>query len=288
MTAPEFHLFLPQMRMTPDVIAERAVAAEAAGFQGFALMDHVWAPMAEQQPAHEAMITAAWVAARTSTITVNHLVLCDSVRHPVQLAKEAITLDHASGGRFELGIGWGSVPTELDAIGVGAKPRERVARLRESLQILRAAFAGEALDHDGAHFTVHGAPLAPAPLGRLPILIGGAGPRTLELAEFADWWNLPIYALDRLEEIRDRVGTPMSTQQMVALVRSDQDRAEVEAITEKRFRQMGVVVGDAGELVDHYGALHERGVDRFYVWMTDFGDPATLAEFGANVIAPLS
>jgi alkanesulfonate monooxygenase SsuD/methylene tetrahydromethanopterin reductase-like flavin-dependent oxidoreductase (luciferase family) len=287
MAAPEFHLFLPQMRMTPDVLADRAVAAEAAGFQGFALMDHVWAPMAEQQPAHEAMITAAWIAARTSSITVNHLVLCDSVRHPVHLAKEAITLDHASGGRFELGIGWGSVPTELDAIGIGAKPRARVARLRESLQLLRAAFAGEAFDHDGEHFTVHGPALAPPPLGRIPILIGGAGPRTLELAEFADWWNLPIYALDRLEEIRSKVGVPMSTQQMVALVRSGQDRGEVEALTARRFGTMGPVVGSSAELLDHYGALHERGVDRFYVWMTDFGDPVTLAEFGDQVIAPL-
>jgi len=284
---PEFHLFLPQMRMTPDVVAERALAAEAAGFTGVALMDHLWAPMAEDQPTYEALVTATWIAARTSTLTVGHLVLCDAFRHPAQLAKEAITLDHASGGRFELGIGWGSVPTELDATGLGGPPSRRVARLRESLLLLRQAFAGEPLDLDGEHVVVHGPPLSPPPLGRLPVVIGGAGPKTLELAEFADWWNLPIYALDRLEEVRDLVGVPLSTQQMAALVRSDQDRAEVEATTTRRFGAMEPVIGGAAELVDHYGRLVERGVQRFYVWSADFGDPATLAEFGADVIAPL-
>jgi alkanesulfonate monooxygenase SsuD/methylene tetrahydromethanopterin reductase-like flavin-dependent oxidoreductase (luciferase family) len=283
----EFHLFLPQMRMTPDVMADRAVAAEAAGFTGIALMDHLWAPMAEQQPTYEALVTATWIAARTSTLTVGHLVLCDAFRHPVQLAKEAITLDHASGGRFELGIGWGSVPTELDATGLGGPPSRRVARLRETLELLRQAFTGAPLDIDGTYATVHGPPLAPPPLGRLPIVIGGAGPKTLALAEFADWWNLPIYALDRLEEVRDLVGVPLSTQQMVALVRSDQDRSEVEATTERRFGAMHPVVGSAAELVDHYGRLIERGVQRFYVWSADFGDPATLAEFGTGVIDPL-
>ena len=283
----EFHLFLPQMRLTPDAMAERAVAAEVAGFTGIALMDHLWAPLAEDQPTYEALVTATWIAARTTTLTIGHLVLCDAFRHPVQLAKEAITLDHASGGRFELGIGWGSVPTELDATGIGAPPTQRVARLRETLEVLRQAFAGAPLDLDGTHINVHGPPLQPPPLGRLPIVIGGAGPKTLGLAEFADWWNLPIYALHRLEEVRDLVGVPLSTQQMVALVRPDQDRAEVEGTATRRFGNMTPVVGSASELVDHYGPLIERGVRRFYVWMADFGDPATLAEFGSEVIAPL-
>lgn len=280
----EFHLFLPQMRMTPEVLATRAQAAEAAGFTGIALMDHLWAPFAEQQPAYEAMVTATFLAARTTTLRIGHLVLCDSFRHPVQLAKEAVTLDHVSGGRFELGIGWGSVPTELDATGIGAPARARVARLRESLELLRAAFAGRPLDHEGEHFTVHAAPLAPVPLDRIPIVIGGAGPRTLELAEFADWWNVPIYALHKVDRIRTRVGVPVSTQQMVALVRPDQDRAEVEALVQKRFPGHGTVVGDADELAGHYRAQVEQGVGRFYVWFADFADPATLEHFGAAVI----
>jgi len=285
--APEFHLFLPQLRITPDEAAGRAVAAEAAGFDGIALMDHIWAPMAEQQPMHEALVTATWIAARTSSLTVGHLVLCDAFRHPVQLAKEAITLDHASGGRFELGIGWGSVATELDAMGIGASPSERVGRLRETLTILRQAFAGESLDVRGAYHSIQGSPLQPAPLGRMPIVIGGAGPKTMALAEFADWWNVPLYAIDRIDEIRDAVGVPLSTQHVVALVRTDQVRADVEASATRRFETMSPVVGRADELVDYFAAMIERGVDRFYVWFADFADPATLAAFGTDVIAPL-
>ncbi|MEY2468255.1 MAG: hypothetical protein QOF21_953 [Actinomycetota bacterium] len=285
--APEFHLFLPQLRTSPDQLAARAVNAEAAGFDGIALIDHIWAPMAEHQPMHEALVTATWIAARTSALRVGHLVLCDAFRHPVQLAKEAITLDHASGGRFELGIGWGSVASELNAIGIGASPTDRVGRLRETLTVLRQSFTGAALELDGTHFTVNGPPLQPPPLGRLPIVIGGAGPRTMALAEFADWWNVPLYALDRVDEIRHTVGVPLSTQHVVALVRADQNRADVEASATRRFAAMSPLVANAAELVDYFGGLGARGVDRFYVWFADLADPATLAAFGSGVIAPL-
>src|SRR5260370_661781 len=60
----EFHLFLPQLRMTMDAIVERARAAEAAGFNGVAFMDHLAPPAAEGHPMFEAMETASWVATR--------------------------------------------------------------------------------------------------------------------------------------------------------------------------------------------------------------------------------
>ena len=288
MLTAEFHVFLPQIRLSPKEIAERAVSAEAAGFTGIALMDHVWAPLAEYQPAYEAIVTATWIAARTNRLKVGHLVLCDALRHPAVLAKQAVTLDHASGGRFELGLGWGSVPAELDAIGVGDTPQGRVARLGESLEILRQALAGEPLEFSGKYLAVRGPPLQPLPLDRIPILIGGAGPRTLDLAGFADWWNLPTYALDRLEHVRDKVGVPLSIQEMIVLLHPDDDLAEVTATATRRFGAMSPVIGTASELVEHYASLIERGVGRFYVWFSDFARASTLAQFGADVIGPLS
>jgi len=94
--APEFWLYLPQMRLTMDQMAERARAAETAGFAGMAGMDHLAPPLAEQQPMFEAMVTNTWLAGCTSTLKVGSLVLCDSFRHPAMLAREAVTLDHAS------------------------------------------------------------------------------------------------------------------------------------------------------------------------------------------------
>ena len=203
-----FHLFLPQMRMPLDTIVERAQAAEAAGFEGIALMDHLAPPLAAQHDMWEAMTAATWLLARTESLVVGHLVLCDPLRHPAVLARQATTLDHASGGRYELGIGWGSVPDELDTFGVGAAPpRERVARLGESLDVIRALWTGEPVTYDGRFFRLRDAQQRPAPTRPIPIVVGGVGTRTLELVRaHADWWNVPIQSLDRLDERRDRVG----------------------------------------------------------------------------------
>src|SRR5438105_2744146 len=148
--AVEFHLFLPQLRMTMDSIVERAQAAESAGFDGIAFMDHLAPPAAEGHPMFEAMTTASWVAAHTSRLDVGHLVLCDAFRHPAVLARQVVALDHVSGGRFELGIGSGSVPRELTRFGVDVEGR-RVERLGETLEVLKLLWSGEPVDYDG-HF----------------------------------------------------------------------------------------------------------------------------------------
>jgi alkanesulfonate monooxygenase SsuD/methylene tetrahydromethanopterin reductase-like flavin-dependent oxidoreductase (luciferase family) len=263
------------MRMSLDAIVERAQAAENAGFDGIALMDHLAPPLATDQPMYEAMTLAMWLAAHTDRLTIGHLVLCDALRHPAMLAKEAITIDHASGGRFELGIGWGSVPQELVDFDVTTDgPRARVARLRRSLETIRALWAGGQ---------------QPTPLDRIPIVIGGVGARTLELvAEHADWWNLPIHALDRLEELRPSAGPArLSVQQMVAFVPSEADRSRVTELAQRRFGGMGggLVIGQADELVEHFTHAARRGVERVYTWFADFADPETLAAFGEQVVA---
>jgi alkanesulfonate monooxygenase SsuD/methylene tetrahydromethanopterin reductase-like flavin-dependent oxidoreductase (luciferase family) len=287
----EFHLFLPQMRMTMGQIVERCRAAEAAGFVGMAGMDHLAPPMAEDQPMYEAMVTNAWVAAHTEKLTVGSLVLCDSFRHPAMLAREAVSIDHASGGRFELGIGWGSVPTEFDVYGIGStEPRARVQRLKETLEILRALWAGESLDYDGEFFHLRKARQEPAPTRRIPITIGGVGPKTLKLvADHADWWNLHTGALHRVQELRDQVGSArVSIQQMVSFIPSEAERAEITELATKRFGRNGPVIGNANELIDHYGRTREQGVERVYAWFTDFAKPETLAAFGETVIAQLA
>ena len=289
----QFHLFLPQMRMTHEVIVERAVAAEAAGFEGIAFMDHLAPPMAFEHDMWEAMAVAAWVLARTSTLQVGHLVLCDSFRHPAVLARQVTTLDHASGGRFELGIGWGSVPSELGVFGVGSEaPRQRVDRLAESLEIVRRLWTGEVVDHQGEHFTLAGAQQRPVPTRHIPITIGGVGPRTLGLVRrHADWWNVPIHELHRLDELRDQAGdAQVSVQTMVAVVPDEAHREEVTALAQRRFGPMGMgrylVIGTPPELVDHFGALHAQGIDRSYVWFADFAPVDTLHRFG-DVVSSL-
>lgn len=281
-----FHLFLPQMRMSHGAIVDRARAAERAGFEGIAFMDHLVPPLADDQDMWEAMSIAGWVLAHTTTLTAGHLVLCDAFRHPAALARQVVSLDHASGGRFELGIGWGSVPDELTTFGVGsAEAPERVSRLGESLAILRSLWSGEVVDHRGEHFTLVGAQQRPLPTRPIPITIGGTGKRTLALVrEYADWWNVPLHQLDRLETRRSDAGDArVSVQQMVALVPSEAERDEVTAKAVRRFGGMQPVIGTAPELVEHFARMHERGVERSYVWFADFAPVPTLERF-AEVI----
>jgi len=286
----EFFLFLPQMRLSFEQIVERARAAEAAGFLGMSGMDHLAPPLAEDQPMYEAMVTNTWVAAHTERITLGSLVLCDTFRQPSMLAREAVSLDHASGGRYELGIGWGSVPSEFEIYGVGSmEPRVRVTRLKETLEIITALWRGETLDYKGEHFTLKAARQEPRPLGHIPIVIGGSGKKTMELvATYADWWNLHTGILDKLDDLRDRAGTARPSMQIrIGFVPSEDQREEVTATTQRRFGKTPVI-GTGPELVDHFGTLAERGVERVYAWFCDFAPPSTLAAFGEEVIPHLA
>jgi alkanesulfonate monooxygenase SsuD/methylene tetrahydromethanopterin reductase-like flavin-dependent oxidoreductase (luciferase family) len=224
-------------------------------------------------------------------LRVGSLVLCDSFRHPAVLAREAVSIDHASGGRFDLGIGWGSVTDEFVTFGVGpTEPAGRVARLRETLEIVTALWAGETVDHEGEHFSLKSARQAPQPLGHIPIVIGGAGKKTMQLvSQYADWWNVHVGILDKIETMRPMAGQArLSIQLQVSLVPTEADRAEITATTRRRFGEMGPVIGTSSELVDHFGRLHGSGVERTYVWFSDFAQLQSIAAFGQEVIAQLS
>jgi alkanesulfonate monooxygenase SsuD/methylene tetrahydromethanopterin reductase-like flavin-dependent oxidoreductase (luciferase family) len=288
----DFQLFLPQMRFSMEDLVHRARSAEAAGFGGLALMDHLAPPMAEQHAMFDAMTTATWLAARTDRLTLGHLVLCDAMRHPAVLAKEIITLDHASGGRFELGIGSGSVPKELDTFGVfSGSTGDRIARLRETLEVLSGLWSGESFSFDGQFHQLHDARQQPVPSRHIPIVIGGVGPKMLQLVQrFADWWNVPLHELSRLDHLRPLVGNAaVSVQQMIAFVPEESERDAIAAKASMRFAVYGdgLVIGNAAQLVDHFGAMNERGIERVYTWFADFASVDTLAAFGADVIAPL-
>jgi alkanesulfonate monooxygenase SsuD/methylene tetrahydromethanopterin reductase-like flavin-dependent oxidoreductase (luciferase family) len=289
-TAPEFHLYFPQMRVTMETLVEKAVAAEAAGFTGMAGMDHMAPPLAEEHDMLESLTTHAWLLAHTQHLVQAPLVLCDAFRHPAVLARQAVTLDRASGGRFELGIGWGSVEDDFTKYGVRPlEARARVARLGETLAVLRALWSGETVDFDGEWFQLAGARHVPTPLGRIPITVGGTGRRSLELvARYADWWNVPVHQLDRLDEMRAHAGDArISIQEMVAYVPTGADGDRIEELARRRFGYSSLLVGDRHALIDHYQARRDAGIERCYVWFTDFAPPATLAAFGAEVIDAL-
>src|ERR1700722_15535722 len=126
----EWYLFVPQVRLPVADITERARRAEASGFDGVAFIDPLEGPGQPGENIWGAMGIGTWVAAKTERLKIGHLVLCDAFRHPAVLAKQAVTLSEASGGRFELGLGSGSWPAEFARFDVGQQdPIARVEQL---------------------------------------------------------------------------------------------------------------------------------------------------------------
>ena len=277
----EWYLFLPQVRLSAADIADRARRAEASGFDGMAFIDHLEAPGLPDESIWEAMGIATWVAAKTERLRIGHLVLCDAFRHPAVLAKQAVTLSDASGGRFDLGLGSGSWPAEFTRFDVGQQdPLARVEQLERHLDVIRQYWG----DDDGTGVAAQ----APRRSYPIPLVLGGTGRRMMELVRrYADWWNLPANHLDKLAKLAPAAGTArLSVQQMVGFVRSDSDPDSVRDISTRRFGNLGsgLVCGDADELIEHFAGLAARQVERFYVWFADFAVAESVHEFGESVI----
>lgn len=168
---------------------------ERVGFESIWTSDHLWTVipgLVKQSLAMWPALTAA--ALRTTQARFGQLVSPTTYRHPVELAQNAVALDHLSGGRYILGVGAGWQEREHEAFGfVLPSPGERLARLREALQVIRQLWTGEPVTYAGRFFQLDGAVLRPKPLRPegVPILIGGGGEqKTLRIvAEFADEWN---------------------------------------------------------------------------------------------------
>ncbi|HEY5888377.1 MAG TPA: LLM class flavin-dependent oxidoreductase, partial [Acidimicrobiales bacterium] len=196
-------------------------------------------------------------------------------------------------GRLELGLGWGSVPAEIERFGFGeAGTRQRAARLDETLQILDRMFSGDQFDFDGEFFTLHGAVGRPRPTrGTVPVHLGGAGEQlTLPLvAKHADWWNCPSYAVERLDELRPKTGTArLSVQHPVGLAPSRADRDDVVAQAERRFGGWGgLIAGTPDEVAAALRAEVDLGAELFTIPFTDFATPETLELFAAEVLPAL-
>jgi probable F420-dependent oxidoreductase len=158
---------------------QKARRAELLGYSSLLLPDHFqvqWGPL----------VAAAIAAEATERLKVGTLVLCNDYRHPVVLAKEIATLDLASGGRVEIGLGAGWKRADYDQAGLPFDPPPaRIARMAEALQVMKALWgSGEPVELRGRFYAISGAVGTPRPVSRPhpPICIGGGGRRVLSLA----------------------------------------------------------------------------------------------------------
>ena len=182
-------------RTTWPALREVAERVEAAGFDSLWADDHLLADEGDwSDPKLEGWLTLAAWAQRTTRVRLGLLVGANTFRNPGLTAKLATTLDHLSDGRAILGLGGGWFEREHEAFGIdfGAGFGQRLDRLDEAVGLMRRLLDGERVTHDGPTYHLRDAVVAPLPLQpRLPILIGGSGPRKtlLTTARYADLWN---------------------------------------------------------------------------------------------------
>ena len=159
-------------------LRDRARRAEAIGYSVAVIPDHLVIPLGP-------IATLATVAAATERLRIGTFVLNNDLRHPMVLAQELATLDLLSEGRLEIAIGAGWNMAEYRAAGIpfDASPT-RVARLEESVAVLKGLFGEGPFSYSGTYYAISEADGVPKPLQRPhpPFFIGGGGRRTLSLA----------------------------------------------------------------------------------------------------------
>ncbi len=233
-------------------LVEQAKTAEAAGFDRLFLMDHFYQLPGIGDPDDymlECYTTLAALAQHTETIGLSALVTGNTYRNPAVLAKIVTALDLVSNGRATLGMGSGWFELEHDSFGIPFETfTQRFEKLEEALQIILPMLNGERPSLDGKHYQVTEAINSPAPLSKIPLMIGGAGEKkTLRMvAQYADESNLICGVqeiprkLDVLAEHCERLG---------------RDRSEIK-VTRLVMGVLGHTMEDAEASIDAYMALH--------------------------------
>jgi F420-dependent oxidoreductase-like protein len=178
---------------------------EAAGFDSVWTVDHFQRPSNPGGPHLDSWTILAGVAAQTSRVRLGVLVTCNTFRHPALLAKQAVTVDHISNGRLEIGIGAGWFREEHDRFGFRfPEPAELVGRFQESVEIVDLLMRQDVTSYDGKYYQLNDAPFRPGPIQRPrpPLTLGAHGPRMLRIvARYGDRWN----SYGSVEEMRGRI-----------------------------------------------------------------------------------
>jgi probable F420-dependent oxidoreductase len=210
--------------------------AEALGYASFSMPDH----LGDQMSPVGGLAAAAAVTQRMRIVA---LVFANDYRHPLLLARETATLDVISNGRADLGIGAGWNTRDYRQLGMPYDPApQRIDRMLESLRLMKRLLAGKRVTSDGPWYHLRDASLHPRPIqSRLPVLIGGGGPRMLRIAaREADIVGLlPQFSAHGRPIVSQ--GTERETVRKVAIVREA-------AGSQEAFErlELQVLVGDAG------------------------------------------
>ena len=182
----KFGLDIAQQRVPWAELASRARFADELGFDGVWGFDH-FQPMYGEGPGEcfEGNTTLAALSGITEKVRLGLLVTGMTYRHPAVFAAEALTIDHASGGRLELSYGAAWFEDEHRRLGIPFPVlKDRVDAFEEAVQIVRGLLTTDDFTFEGRHFSVEHATLNPKPVQQPhpPIIVGGGGPKVLAVA----------------------------------------------------------------------------------------------------------
>ncbi|MDX1657225.1 MAG: LLM class flavin-dependent oxidoreductase [Nitriliruptorales bacterium] len=289
-----------------------ADAVEANGFDALFRSDHYVGLMGDEtRGSLDAWATLNALAAVTDRIRLGTLVSPVTFRHPSLLFKNAVTADHVSGGRIEVGMGAGWNEREHEAYGFDfPETDERYDLFEESVEIVRRLLTEEEVSHDGPRFTLSEVKPLPRPVqDPPPLVIGGSGgPRSLSIAaRFADEYNTLGASLDDVRDRRGRFvdaweeagrdGHPRFSVMVPVLVGGSDDevRARAEVLLDRLGRDADAgefieerrdkwALGTPQQVADTIGQLGDAGVDRVMLQHLVHTDLDSVSLIGEEVI----
>lgn len=190
----------------PHALVELAVAAEARGWDGFFLWDHLQRPEGEPAALADPWVALAAIAGNTTRMRLGPLVTPVARRRPLKLAHETATLDQLSRGRVTLGVGLGvDAGGEFSRTGEETDPRARAAMLDEGVSLLDHLLRGERIVHRGQYFTLDGITLSPTGVQRprVPMWLAARGHSLAPVRRAARFDGVALLAMapQRLAEI---------------------------------------------------------------------------------------
>jgi probable F420-dependent oxidoreductase len=274
---------LPNSGPLPLTLGIPAMARrlEEAGFASLWVSDHIVLPGSidsrypfaddgratwpTDTPYIDALVALALAAAATERATLGTAVLVLPLRQPVVFAKQAASIDVASGGRLRLGVGAGWLQEEFDALDVPFA--DRGPRLEEWIAIARDCWTGRPTAHETERYTLPAGVLClPPPAHRIPVLMGGHSRAALTRAgRIADGW----LAQQSLLEL-----APDELEAAAALMREAAIAAGRDPATFEVVLRIVDSTGKAGDVARHLPALAAAGVSEVIVDLAWDGDLA--------------
>jgi F420-dependent oxidoreductase-like protein len=316
--AVKFGLFVPQgWKMDLVGIGDPAAQYEAmtavAKDADSGPWDSVWVydhfhtvPEPTMESTFECWTVSATLARDTKRVRIGQMVGCNGYRNPALYAKIASTVDAASHGRLNAGIGAGWYEHEWRAYGYGfPEVPERMGMFREAVQIVHKMWTEDRPTFEGKRYAINGPinePKSGVPGRKIPLWIGGGGEKvTLKLvAQYGDACNVGREAKlcrHKLEVLRGHCGTVgrdydeiiKSAEADVFLLREGEDpeAATAHVRGERSLAEFvkGTIVGDPAQVRDHIQGLVDAGIDYVIVYMPHLAhDREPIGRFAEEII----